>query len=296
VPAKNDKDLIMNRRDFIMSLGAGALALGFQHELYASEKPKAASDRISLGPKKISVSRMAIGTGTNGSGKNSNQIRKLGMAGVADLLRAGYDNGVTFWDTADQYGSHPCIKDALKGLPREKVTIITKTEAKTAQEMQADLDRFRKELGTDYIDILLLHCMTDATWNQSRRGAMDVISEAQQKGIIRSKGTSCHTLDALKTAAAEPWVEIDLARLNPKQVAMDGPPGVVIPVLQQMKAQGKGVMGMKVFGAGRLRDRQDEMLQYHLAQNCIDCFTIGMESQAELLDNIRRIPAASTRA
>jgi len=286
----------MNRRDFLMSCGVAAIAAGFQHELFASEKPRAASDRVSLGPKKISVSRLAIGTGTHGSGKSSNQIRKLGMAGVADLLRAGYDHGVTFWDTADQYGTHSCLKDALKTVPRDKVTIVTKTEAKTAAEMRADLDRFRMELGTDYIDILLLHCMPNGTWNQERRGAMDVISEAQEKGIVRSKGTSCHTLDALKTAAAEPWVEIDLARMNPKQVAMDGPPDVVLSVLKQMKAQGKGVMGMKVFGAGRLRDRQDEMLQFHLAQNCIDCFTIGMESQAELMDNIRRIPAASVRA
>jgi predicted aldo/keto reductase-like oxidoreductase len=80
--------------------------------------------------------------------------------------------------------------------------------------MRADLDRFRREIGTDYIDILLLHCMLDGDWPDRKKGAMAVISEAREKGIVRTHGTSCHTLEALKTSARTPWVQVDLARIR----------------------------------------------------------------------------------
>lgn len=286
----------MNRRNFIRSCAGAAGATLFAPHLLATAPPRLHSDRVSLGPRKVELSRMAFGTGTNGWGGSSNQTRKLGLKGLARCLEEAVDSGITFFDTADQYGSHPHVKEALKAISRDKVTILTKTHATTADEMRKDLDRFRRELGVDTIDILLLHCMTDPAWNKNRRGAMDVIEEAQQKGIIRTKGTSCHTLGALKTAAAEPWVEVDLARLNPKSIQMDGSPDVVIPILKQMKAQGKGVIGMKVFGAGKLREQQDAMLRYALAQDCLDCFTIGMESSAEMHDCIRRISAVAKPA
>jgi 1-deoxyxylulose-5-phosphate synthase len=289
----------MNRRHFLQSTGVGALSLAsFPYRLFAGETKKHATDKIMLGPRKIAVSRLAMGTGTVGSGGSSNQTRKLGYTGLAELLRAAYDQGVTFWDAADQYGSHPYLREALKTVPREKVVILTKTNSSNAAEVKADLDRFRRELSTDYIDILLLHCMTDGDWNRTMRGPMEVISEAREKGIVRSHGTSCHTLAALKTAAAEPWVEVDLARINPAQLHMDSDPRTVLSVLRQMKQAGKGVIGMKILGQGGLRHKVDESLQFALTHqpDYFDGFTIGSESRAEMEDLLRKIPAASTRA
>lgn len=288
----------MKRRDFISRslAGAGAVSLNhFPHSLFASEKKKQASDRVKLGPMGVEVSRLAQGSGTNGVGGSSNQTKKLGVQGLADLYRAAYDNGVTFWDSADQYGTHPHVKLALKGVPREKVAVLSKTHASTEREMRADLDRFRKELGTDYIDILLLHCMMDDDWADRKKGAMAVLSEAREKGIVKTHGTSCHTLGALKAAAANPWVQVDLARINPAKVAMDADVATVQGVLREMKAKGKGVIGMKILGAGRLRNKVDESLQFALAQDCVDCFTIGAESRTEMEDLVRKIPAASVR-
>ena len=288
----------MNRREFVRN-GAGAAVSvsvsAFPHHLFAASTKKQASDRVKLGPMKVELSRLAMGTGTNGVGGSSNQTKKMGVGGMADLFKAGYDNGVTFWDAADQYGTHPHLRAGLKGVPREKVTILSKTHASTEAEMKADLDRFRKELNTDYIDILLLHCMMDGRWPDKKKGAMTVLSEAREKGIVRTHGVSCHTLEALKTAANTDWVQVDLARINPAGIAMDAKPEVVIPVLRDMKAKGKGVIGMKILGAGRLRDRADECLQYALSLDCVDCFTIGAESQAEMKDLVAKIPAASVR-
>ena len=286
----------MKGREFVRTSAGAAVSLSaFPHHLFAASTKKQASDRVKLGPMKVELSRLAMGTGTNGVGGSSNQTKKMGVGGMADLFKAGYDNGVTFWDAADQYGTHPHLRAGLKGVPREKVTILSKTHASTEAEMKADLDRFRKELNSDYIDILLLHCMMDARWPEKKKGAMNVISEAREKGIVRTHGVSCHTLEALKTAANTDWVQVDLARINPAGIAMDAKPEVVIPVLREMKAKGKGVIGMKILGAGRLRDRADECLQYALSLDCVDCFTIGAESQGELKDLVAKIPAASVR-
>jgi aryl-alcohol dehydrogenase-like predicted oxidoreductase len=290
---------MMNRRDFFLRSAAAAGAVAFDtfpYPLYANPAKKSAADRVKLGPMRVEVSRLAQGSGTNGVGGSSNQTRKLGMNGLADLFHAGYDQGVTFWDSADQYGTHPHVREALKRVPREKVAILSKTHASTEKEMKADLDRFRRELGTDYLDVLLLHCMVDADWPERKKGAMNVISEAREKGIVKTHGASCHTLPALKTAARTPWVQVDLARINPAKVAMDADPQTVVAVLREMKAAGKGIIGMKILGAGRLRQRADECLQYALALDCVDCFTIGAESRAEMLDLTKKIPAASVRA
>lgn len=286
----------LQRRTF-MKGGAAALAAlnNFPYAAYAATSSKNATDRVKLGPMKVELSRMAQGSGTNGVGGSSNQTRKLGMKGLSDLFVSAYNNGVTFWDSADQYGTHPYIKEALKSVPRDKVQILTKTHASTADEMKKDLDRFRRELGTDYIDILLLHCMMDGDWPARKKGAMEVIGEAREKGIVKTHGTSCHTLEALKTAAKTDWVQVDLVRFNPVGIAMDSEPQTVLGVMKEMKAKGKGLIGMKVLGAGKLRNKVDEALQFHLAHNEIDCFTIGAESRAEQEELIRKIPAASTR-
>ncbi|HPQ16939.1 MAG TPA: aldo/keto reductase, partial [Bryobacteraceae bacterium] len=159
----------------------------------------------------------------------------------------------------------------------------------------ADLDRFRRELNTDYIDILLLHCMMDANWTERKKGAMAVIEEARQKGIVKTQGASFHSLDALKVAAESPWLQVCLARINPAGVSMDADPQTVVGVLRQIKAAGKGVIGMKILGVGRLRNRADECLQYVLSLDCVDCFTIGSENRQEMADLVKRIPAASVR-
>jgi aryl-alcohol dehydrogenase-like predicted oxidoreductase len=291
----------MKRRDFVrlgaLAAGTAAVDMGrFPHALFAATRKKYATDTVTLGRTGIALSRLAQGTGTHGFRKSSDQIRGLGLRGLADLLQEGVDEGLSFWDLADGYGSHPYAREALKSVKRDRVVIMTKTEASTEAEMRADLDRFRKEIGVDRIDIVLLHCMVDSDWPQRRAGAMAVLSEAKEKGIIRAHGVSCHSLGALKTAAATDWVEIDLARLNPVGAHMDADPATVISVLRQMKAKGKGIIGMKILAQGDLRSRADEALQYALAQDVLDCFTIGATSRSELRGLMEKIPAASVRA
>ena len=293
----------MHRREFLIrsstALGASwftAKKLTSKNILsaLASQPPLAkfsAADTVTLGSTGIKTSRLAMGTGTVGSGHHSNQTA-LGIKGLSDLLLNGYDHGLRFFDAADSYGSHPHVAEALKHVQRDQVTVLTKSWARDAATMRADLDRFRRELGTDYLDVCLMHCVTEADWTDRYRGAMDVLSEAKEKGTIRAHGCSCHTIEALRAAAKSTWVEIDLARINPVGAIMDADPATVVGVLKEMKTAGKAVVGMKILGQGALRTRQDEAIKYALSLGILDAFTIGAESKPEQEDLIRRIAAA----
>jgi 1-deoxyxylulose-5-phosphate synthase len=288
----------MRRREFLIrsATAAGGVWLSSKSIFkaiadQALPQKFSASDTVTLGGTGIKTSRLAMGTGTVGSGHHSHQTA-LGVKGLSDLLLNGYDHGLRFFDAADSYGSHPHVAEALKHVQRDKVTVLTKSWARDADGMRADLDRFRKELGTDYLDVCLMHCVTEADWTDRFRGAMEVLSEAKQKGIIRAHGCSCHTIQALRAAAKSPWVEIDFARINPVGAEMDADPATVVSVLKEMKSAGKAVVGMKILGQGALRNRQDEGIKYALSLGLLDAFTIGAESKQEQEDLIRRIAAA----
>ncbi len=288
----------MRRREFLIrsATAAGVAWLSSKAIFQAiAAQPLAATfkayDTVTLGNTGIKTSRLAMGTGTVGSGHHSHQT-SLGVKGLSELLLNGYDKGLRFFDAADSYGSHPHVAEALKHVPRDKVTVLTKTFSRDPKEARADLDRFRKELGIDYIDICLIHCVTEGDWTDRYRGVMDVLSEAKQKGIIRTHGCSCHSIEALRAAAKSPWVEVDLARVNPVGAIMDADPATVVGVLKEMKASGKAVIGMKILGQGALRNRQDEAIKYALSLGVLDAFTIGAESRQEQEDLIRRIGAA----
>src|SRR5437867_297196 len=244
----------MKRRKFMTTAayGLGAAWLGTKLGRRAWAVPEltkkfTASDTVVLGNTGIHTSRLAMGTGTVGVGHHSHQT-SLGVEGLSDMLLNGYDRGLRFFDSADSYGSHPHVAEALKHVPRDKATVLTKSWARDPAGMRADLDRFRKELGVDYIDVFLMHCLTEGDWTERYKGVMDVLSEAKQKGIIRAHGCSCHSIEALRTAAASPWVEVDLARINPIGAMMDADPNTVLAVLKEMKAAGKGIIGMKILG------------------------------------------------
>jgi 1-deoxyxylulose-5-phosphate synthase len=288
----------MHRRQFLVrsATGLGAAWLTSNSILNAlATQPLAskfsASDTVTLGSTALKTSRLAMGTGTVGSGHHSHQTA-LGVKGLSDLLLNGYDHGLRFFDAADSYGSHPHVAEALKHVQRDKVTVLTKTWARDPATARADLDRFRRELGTDYLDICLMHCLTESDWTERYKGVMDVFSEAKEKGTIRAHGCSCPSIEALRAAAKSPWVEVDLARINPIGASLDADPASVVSVLREMKAAGKAVVGMKILGQGELRNRQDEAIKYALSLGLLDAFTIGAESKTEQEDLIRRIAAA----
>ena len=293
----------MKRREFITqaAYGLGAAWVGSKAAFPAGLPGRiSATDTVTLGKTGIRTSRLAMGTGTVGTGHHSHQTA-LGIQGLSDLLWHGYDQGLRFFDLADSYGSHPHAAEALKHVPRDKVTIMTKSWARDAAGMRADIDRFRKELNTDYIDVFMMHCLTEDGWTQKYTGAIDALSEAKEKGIVRAHGCSCHSIGALRDGTHSPWVEIHLVRINPIGSHMDAvregapaEPQTVLSLMHEMRAAGKGIVGMKILGQGDLRDRADEALKYALSLDLLDAFTIGAESRSEQDDLVRRIGFVGT--
>jgi len=241
-------------------------------------------EQVNLGRTGLVVSRLAFGTGTGGWGGRSEQTA-LGLDGLANLLQAAYDGGVNFWDTADEYGSHPHVARALRSIPRDRVVIATKTTARAADAATRDIERFLKELGTDVLDIVLLHCMTERTWPQRYAGALEALARAKEQGKLRAVGISCHDLGVLRTAAQTEWVDVALVRINMAGVDMDAPPDQVVPVIEQMYRSGKGVYGMKVLGCGRLAADPRAALRYVLQLGTVHAVSIGTCTREQLDQN-----------
>ncbi len=288
-----------NRRIFLQKgvaglAGLAAISSGLKAS--GSVSPVSTIDKVKLGNTGLTVSRVALGTGSGGWKKASNQTR-LGMTKFVELSEYAYDKGIQFFDTADMYGSHPYVNEALKVVPREKVSILTKVMTYNhegwykTEPFQTSIDRFRKEIGTDYLDILLLHCMMNDKWSDEYRQYMDDLSKAKEKGIIKAVGVSCHDFDAMAAAASNPWVDVLLARINHQGPKMDGTPDKVMKVLETARKNGKGVIGMKVFGMGDLiKDEQREKsLNYVIKSGNVHCMTLGLETKQQVDDAVSRV-------
>ncbi len=252
--------------------------------------PKSATELVTLGKTGIQVSLVGMGTGSVGSGGASNQTR-LGVKGFTSVVRYALDHGVRFFDVADQYGSHVYLREALKGVPRDQYVIQTKSHATNLADARSHLERYRLELGVEMIDIVLLHCMQRPGWPHDHQGAMEYLMRAKEEKIIRAHGTSCHGMDPLRTSARTPFVEVDLARINPEGKIMDDrKPDEVASVLEEMHNAGKGVVGMKILGEGQINtpERKDASLRFVLGLGTVNAFIIGFQTTEQVDDILKR--------
>lgn len=249
--------------------------------------------KIELGSTALTVPLIAMGTGTSGWGGSSNQTR-MGMDNFVRLAKNAYDRGMRFFDMAEAYGSHRFVAEAIKDMPREELTLLTKitsTSGISANATRNKIDSFRSELGTDYFDIMLMHYLTSGGWASSRQGAMEGLARAKEDGIVKAVGISAHSLDALREAAESSWVDVILARINPFGSHMDGSPETIKEVLGVARRNGKGVIGMKIFGEGsRVKDEEREQsLRFALTESNIHCMTLGFQNIAQMNDAIARV-------
>jgi aryl-alcohol dehydrogenase-like predicted oxidoreductase len=292
----------IKRREFLTksALGFGGALLGTQLLARAEATAKSFDpfERVPLGKTKLKFSRVVLGTGMKGGRRESNQTR-LGKEKFEGLIRESFDRGVVVFDLADLYGTHPYVIPALKGISRDRFQVISKiwwNRGGIPEPERPDADvvveRFLRELNTDYMDLVLLHCVTSAKWPEELRKQMDMLSKLKDQGKIRALGVSCHSLAALEAAAEEPWVESVHTRINPYGMSMDGSPEQVVPVLKKIHAAGKGVVGMKIIGEGRLRnddEKRDASVKFALQLGCVDVLNVGCENIGEVDDLVARV-------
>jgi aryl-alcohol dehydrogenase-like predicted oxidoreductase len=284
----------MNRRDFLAGTAAVAGAMALNQLGLAAPAP--AIDPyalVPLGKTGLHVSRFGIGTGMTGSMRQSNHTR-MGQERFTELLRGAYDRGIRLFDMADLYGTHTFFAKAMKGLPREKMFLTSKIwvrsggiPEKERPDANIVIDRFRKELDTDYIDLVLIHCMTDANWTDQQKKQMDIMDNLKAKGIIKAHGVSIHSIPALKACIDSPWVDSVHTRINPFGLSMDDKdPDKVVPILRKIHDAGKGIVGMKIIGEGKLAkdpDKRHQSVGYALRLGCVDTMVVGFE-KLEFID------------
>jgi aryl-alcohol dehydrogenase-like predicted oxidoreductase len=251
-------------------------------------------DYVEFGSTGLRVSRLAFGTGTNGWAGRSEQT-DLGVGELARLLRLGHDHGVNFWDAADAYGSHEHLAEALCDIPRGEVVIATKTTSQSAQQTARDVERFLIELRTDAVDIVLLHCMTQAGWPRRYCGAMEALVRAKEQGKVRAVGVSCHGVGPLLSAAETDLVDVVLARINVAGVHMGAPRSEVVDALERLYTSGKAVYGMKVLGCGRLAGQAHSAMEYVFGLGIVHSIVVGTSSRAQLLENVKLVEEIAAR-
>ena len=291
----------MKRRDFLTKMAGAAAAVPFLNSIAYSEPTGSVPGlpAVTFGNTGITTTRLAQGTGFKGTKRQSDHTR-AGFESLVNLFRHGYDRGIRLFDLADQYGTHYYFREALRFIPREDVTILSKLQYRFDSKNSTDLtfseqrllaksaiERYRTELNVDVIDIMLMHNVVTPEWDTELAGYIEVLQEYRSKGIIKALGMSCHTLDALKRSADVDWVEIALSRINPYGKAMDGAPEVVIPIQKKFKERGANVIGMKIFGAGNLVDKRDECMKFAQNLGYLDAMTIGARTPDEVDQNIR---------
>jgi 1-deoxyxylulose-5-phosphate synthase len=284
------------RRNFLLT---GAAALTAATPLKAAKR--SATDWVTLGKANVKVTRLAFGTGTF-SGRVQ---RELGQDGFNRLVRHAYDQGIRFFETADAYSGMPqMLATALKGIPRDSYRLMTKYRVRDMADPKGTIDRFRSELGSDYFDILLLHCVRSPNWPEETKKLQDAFLEAQHKQVILSHGASVHGLQGLRAFPDNKWLQVALLRTNHKGVKMDSmelrdtdTPGHVDEVFataKKLHGQGLGVLGMKLIGEGQFTTAEDReaAMQKVMKSGIVDAVTIGFKSAAEIDESIARMNRA----
>lgn len=280
----------IDRRSFMSTLLAGAGAtVAASRARAAAPTLTSPTQLVDLGKSGVRGSLVGLGTGMSGWRGQSNHTR-MGLPAFTRLVDHAWERGIRFFDVADLYGTHPFLRQALAGKPRDAYTIMSKiwfapgglrepvSDARTAVE------RFLTELGTDRIEIVLLHCTTSGGWTTELRRMMDQLQELKAEGKVRAVGTSCHSRAALDSSLASDWVQVQLARINHRGNNMDGAPDDIAALLRSMRAAGRGVVGMKIMGEGSFRepDVREASLRYVLGQQCVDNFIVGFEQPAQI--------------
>lgn len=293
----------MDRRQFLRGSAAALGWLAGAQTGFAGTgtKPKrSATDWVTLGRSGVKVTRLGIGTGSQGGSVQ----RAMGQTEFTKMIRHAYDRGVRFFDTADNYGGmHEMLREALRGIDRDTYTIQTKIKIQPEADIPATIDRFRKELDSDYFDTFLLHCARSGEWPDELKRMRDELDAAKGKEILRSHGASVHGLNPLRAMPeCGDWLDTALLRVNHDGTKMDGPTGEfdedgaphrerALAGIKTVHDMGVGVVGMKIMGNGEFTapERRDASVRFVMGLDYVDAVVIGFKSVQEVDEAIERI-------
>ncbi|MBQ9873848.1 MAG: aldo/keto reductase [Thermoguttaceae bacterium] len=295
-----------NRRQFIKTLAAsaaGANLISSQTSVTAEEafSPKNPFSTDPLARVKlfgdVETSRIGFGTGMSGY-NHSAQLTRMDRDKAVKLINHCYDSGVRFFDCADLYGTHEIISTTLKDKPRDSYVISSKLwphpggiEDKDRPDAVTVVKRFLRELKTDYLDLVQIHCMTKPDWADDCKQYMEDLEKCKEQGLIRGHGVSTHSIGSLQTAAENPWVDAVHIRLNSAGTRMDGTFEENVAASRKAQENGKGVICMKLVGEGTMKELEERRhsIDTVVRSQVVDVYIVGFEEcwqVDELIENI----------
>lgn len=239
-------------------------------------------DRIKLGNTNIEVSRLCFGSLTMTPFQANLTVEE-----GAYLIEYAYDKGINFIDTAEIYENYQYIRTALKGIKREDYHIATKTYAYTEEMARNSLDLALKELGTDYIDVFLLHEQESIHTVRGHFEAIEYFLKAKEKGKIRSIGISTHRIAGALAVKEVKELEVIHPIINKYGIGIqDGTVEEMLKVIDEIHEMGKGVYAMKPLGGGHLINEAESAFNFVRSIPSINSIAIGMQSKDEIDANI----------
>jgi aryl-alcohol dehydrogenase-like predicted oxidoreductase len=234
---------------------------------------------------KTGVQVPIIGYGTAPLGKIKVMDAPL-LKKSESLLNHAIDQGITYLDTSPDYGSQPKIGPVMK-TRRDEVFLATKINKRQKKDVLDELRQNLKELQTDHVDLIQIHAvnaMADLETALAPDGAISALEEARRQGMTRFIGITGH---------ARPWVlrhalerfEFDTVLVATGIVdrLVNGPEEVLLPLAQE---QNVGVIAMKVYGHGELKQRE-LALRYSLSLPGVSLAILGMGAESEIDENVR---------
>jgi aryl-alcohol dehydrogenase-like predicted oxidoreductase len=260
----------------------------------------AATDWVTLGNSGVKVTRLAFGTGS----MSGEVQRGLGQEDFNRLVRHAYDNGIRFFETAESYTDmHRMLGIALKGIPRDSYALMSKITTHGDVPPRQKIDELRKLANTEYFDIMLLHWQHVASWPTDSERWQDAILEDQSKKVILGRGASVHGLPALRQCPDNKFLQVAMIRMNHKGVRMDaedyntnglGNVNEVVEHVKQVRADGMGVISMKLVGEGQFTNRADrqEAMRFAFRHAGVTAVTVGYKNTAEIDEAIENVNLA----
>ena len=255
-------------------------------------------ERRRLGNSGIEVSRLCYGT-LSFVGAQADLSPEEG----GDLLLYAFSKGIDCLDTAEIYGTYPHVRYALRHA-RTPPVVCTKTYAWDRAGAVASVEKARREMDLDVIDIFLLHEQETALTLDGHREAFEYLLECKGKGILRAVGISTHAIAPVraldeaargisgrqwsdKAAGAYRYADILHPLLNIAGIGLlDGSAEDMEAAAESAHQAGIGIIGMKMLGGGNLLPRFDEAAGYALGLGCADAYAVGMQSRDEIDMNV----------
>lgn len=236
-----------------------------------------------LGQTELLVSRLCFGSLTMAPMQANLSVQNGGR-----LLEAAFAMGVNFVDTAESYNNYEHIRWALDQGWSHKVHVATKTYAVTAEEMQQSLERALKGLGRDYIDIFLLHEQESSLTLRGHASALDYLSRAKERGLVRAVGISTHHVAGVRAGALHPQIDVIHPLINSRGWGIvDGSLEDMLAAISFADTLGKGLYGMKALAGGHLYHDPLTAFRFVLARTELAAIAVGMQNEYELQANLR---------